>query len=66
MLPIEKEMMGLLMKGASTPLDNIRVSVFLAVWSASVLAIARMAQNEKEAQAEREGDHPESQTAIGK
>jgi hypothetical protein len=66
MLPIEKEMIGLLMNGASTPLDNIRVSVFLAVWSAAVLAIARMAQYAKETKASKEGDCQESQIANGK
>jgi hypothetical protein len=59
MLPIEKEMIGLMLKGASTPLDNIRVSVFLVAWSASLLAIVRTAQHEKEAQAEPKAIDPE-------
>lgn len=57
MLPIEKEMIGLMLKGASTPLDNIRVSVFLV--AASLLAIVRTAQHEKEAQAEPKAIDPE-------
>jgi hypothetical protein len=50
MLPIEKEMIGLIMRGASTPLDNIRVSVFLVAWSTTLLAIIRTAQHEREKQ----------------
>jgi|GEM_PF-4794788 hypothetical protein len=59
MLPIEKEMIGLIMRGASTPLDNIRVSVFLVAWSASLLAILRTVQNGWEAQAATKENDPE-------
>jgi hypothetical protein len=58
MLPIEREMIAILFHGASTPLDNIRVSGFLVAWSASVLAIVRMTQHEKENQAKTEGFNP--------
>ncbi len=64
MLPVEREMIGLLMKGAATPLDNIRVSFFLVAWSASLLGILRMAQIGKEKKAERQGNHPENRDPI--
>ena len=60
MLPIEKEMIGLMLKGASTPLDNIRVSAFLLAWSASLLAIVRTAQHEREAQIGTKTKDPEN------
>ncbi len=50
MLPVEKEMIGLLMRGASTPMENIRVSFFLVAWSALLLAVLRMVQHGKETQ----------------
>jgi len=64
MLPIEKEMIGLIMRGASTPLDNIRVSVFLVAWSASLLAILRTVQNGWEAQAATKENDPEIRSSI--
>ena len=48
MLPVEKEMIGLLMKGASTRVENIQVSFFLVAWSALLLAVLRMVRYEKE------------------
>ncbi len=50
MLQIEKEMIGLLMKGASTPMENIQVSFFLVAWSALLLAVLRMVQHGEEKQ----------------
>jgi len=48
MLPVEREMIGLLMRGASTPLENIQVSFFLVGWSSFLLTVLRMVRNEKE------------------
>ncbi len=48
MLMVEKEMIGLLMKGASTQVENIQVSFFLVAWSTILLAVLRMVRDEKE------------------
>jgi hypothetical protein len=48
MLTIEKEMISLLVKGASTQVENIQVSFFLVAWSTLLLAVLRMVRNEKE------------------
>jgi hypothetical protein len=66
MLPIETEMIGLMMKGASTPLDNIRVSVFLVAWSAPLLAIVRTAQHERESRNEKETNDPKNTVRVEK
>jgi hypothetical protein len=48
MLQVEREMIGLLVKGASTQVENIQVSFFLVAWSTIVLAVLRMVRDEKE------------------
>lgn len=47
MLPVEKEMIGLLLNGASTPLENIQVSFFLVAWPSLLMAVLRMVRNEE-------------------
>jgi hypothetical protein len=44
----EREMIGLLFNGASTPLENIQVSFFLVAWSTLVLSVLRVVRHEKE------------------
>jgi hypothetical protein len=48
MLPLEKEMIRLLMKGATTPLENIQVAFFLVAWPSFLLSVLRTVMNEKE------------------
>ncbi len=48
MSSMEREMMGLLVNGASTQLQNIQVSFFLVTWSAMVLGMMRMVRHGKE------------------
>jgi hypothetical protein len=48
MLGPEREMIGLLVKGASTPLENIQVSFFLVAWSTLMLVVLRMVRNGNE------------------
>ena len=47
MLPVEKEMIGLLVNGACTPMENIRGSFFLVAWPCLLLAALRMVRNDK-------------------
>ncbi len=47
-MTVEKEMIGLLVNGARTQLENIQVSFFLVAWSAMVLGVLRMVRREKE------------------
>ena len=50
MLPVEKEMIALLFKGASTPVENLQVSFFLVSWPVFLLGILRMVGHEKKRQ----------------
>ncbi len=47
MPPVEREMIGLLFKGASTVMENIQVSVFLVAWPAFLIGFLGMVQHEK-------------------
>ena len=48
MPPVEKEMIALLFNGASTRVENLRISFFLIAWPSFLLAVLRMARNEEE------------------
>jgi hypothetical protein len=58
MLPIEREMIGLIMKGTTCRLDDVRVSVFLLAWSVCLIAVVRTAQYERETKNKAEAHGP--------
>ena len=60
MLPIEREVLELLFKGASTPVENLQVSFVLVSWAACLLGVLRMVQHDEETQEDGERNSQEN------